>query len=40
MIVLGRRELESQVVKIKKMATREEIETALVDVGSRIEQLE
>jgi histidyl-tRNA synthetase len=40
MIVLGRRELESRVVKIKKMSTREEIETTLDEVGSRIEQLE
>src|SRR5208337_2117554 len=40
MIVLGRRELESRVVKIKKMSTREEIEVGLDEVGSRIEQLE
>jgi len=40
MIVLGRRELESRVVKIKKMLTREEIEIGLEEVCSRIESLE
>jgi histidyl-tRNA synthetase len=40
MIVLGRRELESRIVKIKNMSTREEIQTALDEVGSRIQELE
>ena len=40
LIVLGRRELESRVVKIKNMSSREEIESALDEVSSRIEQLE
>ena len=40
MIVLGRRELESRMVKIKNMSTREEKETALGEVCDRIEQLE
>ena len=40
MIVLGRRELESRIVRIKNMSTRQETETAIDEVGSRIEQLE
>jgi histidyl-tRNA synthetase len=40
MIVLGRRELESRVVKIKNMSSRAEIETALDEVAARIQQLE
>jgi len=39
MIVLGRRELESRVVKIKNMSTREEVETPLDEVCNRLEQL-
>ena len=39
MIVLGRRELESRIVRIKNMSTRQETETALDEVGRRIEQL-
>jgi histidyl-tRNA synthetase len=39
-IVLGPRELESRIVKIKIMSTREEIEVALDEVGTRLEQLE
>jgi histidyl-tRNA synthetase len=38
-IVLGRRELESRVVQIKNMSTREQIEVALDEVGTRLEQL-
>jgi len=40
LIVLGRRELESQVVKIKNMVTRVEIETGLDEVVTRLERLE
>ena len=40
LIVLGRRELESQVVKIKNMFTRVEIETGLDEVVTRLERLE
>jgi histidyl-tRNA synthetase len=40
LIVLGRRELESRVVKIKNMLTRVEIDTELDAVGTRLGQLE
>jgi len=40
MIILGRRELESRMVKIKNMSTREEKEIALGEVCDRIERLE
>ena len=40
MIVLGRRELESRVVRIKNMLAREEYEVALDEVASRLEKLE
>jgi histidyl-tRNA synthetase len=40
MIVLGRRELESRVVKIKNMATRVEVETGLDEVATHLERLE
>ena len=39
-IVLGRRELESRVVKIKNMSTGEQVDVAVDEVGTRVEQLE
>jgi len=39
-IVIGRRELESRVVRIKNMSTREEVEAPLDEVCSRLEQLD
>jgi len=40
LIVLGRRELESQIVKIKNTATRTEIEVTLNELVSRVQSLE
>jgi histidyl-tRNA synthetase len=39
-IVLGPQEIKSQVLKIKKMATRSEIEVSFADLASTLRSLE
>jgi histidyl-tRNA synthetase len=39
-IVLGPQEIKSQVLKIKKMATRTEIETNFADLASTLKSLD
>jgi histidyl-tRNA synthetase len=40
LIVVGRRELETQIVKVKNTATRTEIEVTLNELASKIQSLD